>query len=169
MSLVLIFPLCCDLDMKTVPTVMIDVFGLSSVEQTNGSMTRRNTYVCERSSTDRYSAIPNGKDSRWVVRRSPHGAECCSAAAGLMKLVCPQFDGGFREHPVDCNELHTTTSHQVHVLVGASFKEHTAPYWGQHGAESQVSSSSCLLFNFMKVCVFVYRVSAGPLKSHKRS
>uniref|UniRef100_A0AAX7VE44 non-specific serine/threonine protein kinase n=1 Tax=Astatotilapia calliptera TaxID=8154 RepID=A0AAX7VE44_ASTCA len=31
--------------------------------QTNGSMTRRNTYVCERSSTDRYSAIPNGKDS----------------------------------------------------------------------------------------------------------
>uniref|UniRef100_A0A8C2ZY72 non-specific serine/threonine protein kinase n=1 Tax=Cyclopterus lumpus TaxID=8103 RepID=A0A8C2ZY72_CYCLU len=30
---------------------------------TNGSMTRRNTYVCERTSTDRYSAIPNGKDS----------------------------------------------------------------------------------------------------------
>ncbi|XP_073699942.1 serine/threonine-protein kinase MARK1 isoform X2 [Garra rufa] len=28
-----------------------------------GGMTRRNTYVCERSSTDRYSAIPNGKDS----------------------------------------------------------------------------------------------------------
>ncbi|KAG7492898.1 hypothetical protein MATL_G00019780 [Megalops atlanticus] len=26
-------------------------------------MTRRNTYVCERSSTERYSAIPNGKDS----------------------------------------------------------------------------------------------------------
>uniref|UniRef100_A0A671YKW8 non-specific serine/threonine protein kinase n=1 Tax=Sparus aurata TaxID=8175 RepID=A0A671YKW8_SPAAU len=35
----------------------------SAVGQTNGSMTRRNTYVCERSSTDRYSAIPNGKDS----------------------------------------------------------------------------------------------------------
>lgn len=29
-----------------------------------GGMTRRNTYVCERTSTDRYSAIPNGKDSR---------------------------------------------------------------------------------------------------------
>ncbi|XP_016132014.1 serine/threonine-protein kinase MARK1 isoform X2 [Sinocyclocheilus grahami] len=28
-----------------------------------GAMTRRNTYVCERSSTDRYSAVPNGKDS----------------------------------------------------------------------------------------------------------
>lgn len=38
-------------------------FGLSFHKQTNGSMTRRNTYVCERS-TDRYSAIPNGKDSR---------------------------------------------------------------------------------------------------------
>ncbi|XP_057199269.1 serine/threonine-protein kinase MARK1 isoform X2 [Triplophysa rosa] len=28
-----------------------------------GGMTRRNTYVCERSSTDRHSAITNGKDS----------------------------------------------------------------------------------------------------------
>ncbi|XP_031419420.1 serine/threonine-protein kinase MARK1 isoform X2 [Clupea harengus] len=28
-----------------------------------GAMTRRNTYVCERSSTERYSAVPNGKDS----------------------------------------------------------------------------------------------------------
>ncbi|XP_056147305.1 serine/threonine-protein kinase MARK1-like isoform X7 [Lampris incognitus] len=35
----------------------------TSTVGTNGSMTRRNTYVCERSSTDRYSAIPNGKDS----------------------------------------------------------------------------------------------------------
>ncbi|XP_055018426.1 serine/threonine-protein kinase MARK1 [Boleophthalmus pectinirostris] len=34
----------------------------TSAVGTNGSMTRRNTYVCERSS-DRYSAIPNGKDS----------------------------------------------------------------------------------------------------------
>ncbi|KAG7216334.1 hypothetical protein INR49_021738 [Caranx melampygus] len=35
----------------------------TSAVGTNGSMTRRNTYVCERSSTERYSAIPNGKDS----------------------------------------------------------------------------------------------------------
>ncbi|KAJ3610376.1 hypothetical protein NHX12_022468 [Muraenolepis orangiensis] len=36
----------------------------ASAVGTNGSMTRRNTYVCERSSTERYSpAIPNGKDS----------------------------------------------------------------------------------------------------------
>lgn len=32
-----------------------------------GGVTRRNTYVCERSSTDRYSAVPNGKDSRWAA------------------------------------------------------------------------------------------------------
>ncbi|KAK1905564.1 Serine/threonine-protein kinase MARK1, partial [Dissostichus eleginoides] len=35
----------------------------TSAVGTNGSMTRRNTYVCERTSTERYSAIPNGKDS----------------------------------------------------------------------------------------------------------
>uniref|UniRef100_A0A8B9GUE4 non-specific serine/threonine protein kinase n=1 Tax=Astyanax mexicanus TaxID=7994 RepID=A0A8B9GUE4_ASTMX len=35
---------------------------LSLLLQTNGGMARRNTYVCDRSS-DRYSAIPNGKDS----------------------------------------------------------------------------------------------------------
>lgn len=32
---------------------------------TGGSMARRNTYVCERT-TDRYTALQNGKDSRWV-------------------------------------------------------------------------------------------------------
>ncbi|XP_062405054.1 serine/threonine-protein kinase MARK1 isoform X1 [Sardina pilchardus] len=35
----------------------------ASGTSTAGAMTRRNTYVCERSSTERYSAIPNGKDS----------------------------------------------------------------------------------------------------------
>uniref|UniRef100_A0A672KTE2 non-specific serine/threonine protein kinase n=1 Tax=Sinocyclocheilus grahami TaxID=75366 RepID=A0A672KTE2_SINGR len=36
-----------------------------------GAMTRRNTYVCERSSTDRYSAVPNGKDSSSSGSRAP--------------------------------------------------------------------------------------------------
>ncbi|XP_066503386.1 serine/threonine-protein kinase MARK1 isoform X2 [Hoplias malabaricus] len=36
---------------------------MASRNTASGGMTRRNTYVCERSSTDRYSAIPNGKDS----------------------------------------------------------------------------------------------------------
>ncbi|XP_051978080.1 serine/threonine-protein kinase MARK1-like isoform X2 [Xyrauchen texanus] len=35
----------------------------ASGSSSTGGMTRRNTYVCESSSTDRYSAIPNGKDS----------------------------------------------------------------------------------------------------------
>uniref|UniRef100_A0AAR2LEG5 non-specific serine/threonine protein kinase n=1 Tax=Pygocentrus nattereri TaxID=42514 RepID=A0AAR2LEG5_PYGNA len=34
----------------------------NGIYNTNGGMARRNTYVCERSA-DRYSAIPNGKDS----------------------------------------------------------------------------------------------------------
>ncbi|XP_056614933.1 serine/threonine-protein kinase MARK1 isoform X2 [Triplophysa dalaica] len=35
----------------------------ASGNSATGGMTRRNTYVCERSSTDRHSAITNGKDS----------------------------------------------------------------------------------------------------------
>ncbi|KAJ8361546.1 hypothetical protein SKAU_G00180710 [Synaphobranchus kaupii] len=38
-----------------------------------GGMTRRNTYVCERSSSDRYSAIPNGKDSSLTESMSASG------------------------------------------------------------------------------------------------
>uniref|UniRef100_A0A4W6DYU2 MAP/microtubule affinity-regulating kinase 3 n=1 Tax=Lates calcarifer TaxID=8187 RepID=A0A4W6DYU2_LATCA len=45
------------------PSKVTSSFPALRVLLTNGSMTRRNTYVCERSSTDRYSAIPNGKDS----------------------------------------------------------------------------------------------------------
>uniref|UniRef100_A0A3Q3WA33 non-specific serine/threonine protein kinase n=1 Tax=Mola mola TaxID=94237 RepID=A0A3Q3WA33_MOLML len=46
-----------------VPASPLGVQERKKTPSTNGSMTRRNTYVCERSSTDRYSAIPNGKDS----------------------------------------------------------------------------------------------------------
>uniref|UniRef100_A0A8C4DCE1 non-specific serine/threonine protein kinase n=1 Tax=Dicentrarchus labrax TaxID=13489 RepID=A0A8C4DCE1_DICLA len=46
-----------------VPASPLGVQERKKTTSTNGSMTRRNTYVCERSSTDRYSAIPNGKDS----------------------------------------------------------------------------------------------------------
>uniref|UniRef100_A0A672G1I1 non-specific serine/threonine protein kinase n=1 Tax=Salarias fasciatus TaxID=181472 RepID=A0A672G1I1_SALFA len=46
-----------------VPASPLGVQERKKTTSTNGSMTRRNTYVCERSSTERYSAIPNGKDS----------------------------------------------------------------------------------------------------------
>uniref|UniRef100_A0A3B5PWU2 non-specific serine/threonine protein kinase n=1 Tax=Xiphophorus maculatus TaxID=8083 RepID=A0A3B5PWU2_XIPMA len=46
-----------------VPASPLGVQERKKTSSTNGSMTRRNTYVCERTSTDRYSAIPNGKDS----------------------------------------------------------------------------------------------------------
>ncbi|XP_030626418.1 serine/threonine-protein kinase MARK1-like isoform X3 [Chanos chanos] len=48
----------------------------------NGGMARRNTYVCERS-TDRYSAIPNGKDSSLTeVSGSTASAPGASSALG---------------------------------------------------------------------------------------
>uniref|UniRef100_A0A8C1M7R1 non-specific serine/threonine protein kinase n=1 Tax=Cyprinus carpio TaxID=7962 RepID=A0A8C1M7R1_CYPCA len=52
-------------DMATSPLVAQErrKSSTASGNSAAGSMTRRNTYVCERSSTERYSAIPNGKDS----------------------------------------------------------------------------------------------------------
>ncbi|XP_061083710.1 serine/threonine-protein kinase MARK1 isoform X2 [Conger conger] len=46
-----------------------------------GGMTRRNTYVCERSSTDRYSAIPNGKDSSLTEVSTGTGSTPSSSGA----------------------------------------------------------------------------------------
>uniref|UniRef100_A0A8C1AJC4 non-specific serine/threonine protein kinase n=1 Tax=Cyprinus carpio carpio TaxID=630221 RepID=A0A8C1AJC4_CYPCA len=52
-------------DMATSPLVAQErrKSSTASGNSAAGSMTRRNTYVCERSSTERYSAVPNGKDS----------------------------------------------------------------------------------------------------------
>ncbi|MGH0157580.1 UNVERIFIED_CONTAM: hypothetical protein FKN15_034561 [Acipenser sinensis] len=47
-----------------------------------GGMTRRNTYVCERSITDRYSAIPNGKDSS-LTEMSACASSTGAAASAL--------------------------------------------------------------------------------------
>ncbi|KAG5267052.1 hypothetical protein AALO_G00239330 [Alosa alosa] len=49
-------------DLQASPLHAVDKKKLSTISGTNGGMTRRNTYVCERSA-DRLSAIPNGKDS----------------------------------------------------------------------------------------------------------
>uniref|UniRef100_A0A8C2FZI9 non-specific serine/threonine protein kinase n=1 Tax=Cyprinus carpio TaxID=7962 RepID=A0A8C2FZI9_CYPCA len=53
-------------DMATSPLVAQEhrKSSTASGNSAAGAMTRRNTYVCERSSTERYSAVPNGKDSR---------------------------------------------------------------------------------------------------------
>uniref|UniRef100_A0A9J8AQE5 non-specific serine/threonine protein kinase n=1 Tax=Cyprinus carpio carpio TaxID=630221 RepID=A0A9J8AQE5_CYPCA len=53
-------------DMATSPLVAQErrKSSTASGNSAAGSMTRRNTYVCERSSTERYSAVPNGKDTR---------------------------------------------------------------------------------------------------------
>ncbi|XP_051549424.1 serine/threonine-protein kinase MARK1-like isoform X1 [Myxocyprinus asiaticus] len=51
-----------------------------------GSMTRRNTYVCERSSTDRYSAIPNGKDSS-LTEMSTSASGSSSVSPGAASVL----------------------------------------------------------------------------------
>uniref|UniRef100_A0A8C1MDM0 non-specific serine/threonine protein kinase n=1 Tax=Cyprinus carpio TaxID=7962 RepID=A0A8C1MDM0_CYPCA len=60
-------------DMATSPLVAQErrKSSTASGNSAAGSMTRRNTYVCERSSTERYSAIPNGKDSSSSGSRAP--------------------------------------------------------------------------------------------------
>lgn len=56
-------------------------------------------------------------------------------------FICgPQFNWGVRQHPVNCNKFHTTSSHQVHVIVRASVEKHTASHRRQHGAQSKVRS-----------------------------
>uniref|UniRef100_A0A3P9LSD8 non-specific serine/threonine protein kinase n=1 Tax=Oryzias latipes TaxID=8090 RepID=A0A3P9LSD8_ORYLA len=62
----------------------------TSAVGTNGSMTRRNTYVCERSSTDRYSAIPNGKDSS----SSPRGPSTSPSAHSITTPEKNRFPRG---------------------------------------------------------------------------
>uniref|UniRef100_A0A8C5HWT5 non-specific serine/threonine protein kinase n=1 Tax=Gouania willdenowi TaxID=441366 RepID=A0A8C5HWT5_GOUWI len=62
----------------------------TSAVGTNGSMTRRNTYVCERTSTDRYSAIPNGKDSS----SSPRGPSTSPSAHSISTPEKNRFPRG---------------------------------------------------------------------------
>ncbi|XP_063058985.1 serine/threonine-protein kinase MARK1 isoform X2 [Engraulis encrasicolus] len=56
-----------------------------------GAMTRRNTYVCERSSTDRHSAIPNGKDSSLTeMSASASGASPSSGTSSALASTRPR-------------------------------------------------------------------------------
>ncbi|XP_029904502.1 serine/threonine-protein kinase MARK1 isoform X2 [Myripristis murdjan] len=73
----------------------------------SGNMTRRNTYVCERTSAERYSAIPNGKDSSLtevsagasspspgatVSSARPRHVKSMSASGHPMKSPLPPID-----------------------------------------------------------------------------
>uniref|UniRef100_A0A673ZTP0 non-specific serine/threonine protein kinase n=1 Tax=Salmo trutta TaxID=8032 RepID=A0A673ZTP0_SALTR len=57
----------------------------------SNAMTRRNTYVCERSSTDHYTAIPNGKDSSLTeMSGSASGSSPSSGAASAVPSTRPR-------------------------------------------------------------------------------
>ncbi|XP_036379934.1 serine/threonine-protein kinase MARK1 isoform X2 [Megalops cyprinoides] len=57
---------------------------------TGTGMTRRNTYVCERSSTERYSAIPNGKDSSLTEMSASAGGTSPSPGASAAASTRPR-------------------------------------------------------------------------------
>ncbi|MCI4383545.1 hypothetical protein PGIGA_G00027710 [Pangasianodon gigas] len=64
---------------------------IASGNSTTGGMTRRNTYVCERASTDRYSAIPNGKDSSLTeMSASGSGSSVSPGASSALASARPR-------------------------------------------------------------------------------
>ncbi|XP_038148846.1 serine/threonine-protein kinase MARK1 isoform X6 [Cyprinodon tularosa] len=98
----------------------------SSAVGTNGSMTRRNTYVCERSSTDRYSAIPNGKDSSLtevsgsttstpLSSTRPRHTKSMSASGHPSKSTLPPIDDN-TELKASSSPRDPSTSPSVHSI-----------------------------------------------------
>uniref|UniRef100_A0A672SXT3 non-specific serine/threonine protein kinase n=1 Tax=Sinocyclocheilus grahami TaxID=75366 RepID=A0A672SXT3_SINGR len=81
-----------------------------------GGMTRRNTYVCERSSTDRYSAVPNGKDMSPGVSTRPRHVKSMSASGHPSKSPLPpieddaEFKGSGSRAPSTSPSAHSISS-----------------------------------------------------------
>ncbi|KAI1896918.1 hypothetical protein AGOR_G00099820 [Albula goreensis] len=80
-------------EMPTSPLATQERKRSSTVQGTSAGsvMTRRNTYVCERSSTDRHSAIPNGKDSSLTeMSASASGTSPSPGVAGSAASTRPR-------------------------------------------------------------------------------
>ncbi|XP_076879456.1 serine/threonine-protein kinase MARK1 [Brachyhypopomus gauderio] len=90
-------------------------------------MTRRNTYVCERTSTDRYSAIPNGKDcSLTEMSASGTGSSGSPAASAVLASARPRLMNSISA------STHPTKSPLPPIEDNAEFK----------GSSSQVPGAS---------------------------
>ncbi|XP_038834646.1 serine/threonine-protein kinase MARK1-like isoform X2 [Salvelinus namaycush] len=78
-------------DVPTSPLVAQERKKSSTASGNSNAMTRRNTYVCERSSTDHYMAIPNGKDSSLTeMSGSASGSSPSSGAASAVPSTRPR-------------------------------------------------------------------------------
>uniref|UniRef100_A0A8C7P9K8 non-specific serine/threonine protein kinase n=1 Tax=Oncorhynchus mykiss TaxID=8022 RepID=A0A8C7P9K8_ONCMY len=78
-------------DVPTSPLVAQERKKSSTASGNSNAMTRRNTYVCERSSTDHYTAIPNGKDSSLTeMSGSASGSSPSSGAASAVTSTRPR-------------------------------------------------------------------------------
>uniref|UniRef100_A0A3Q2E8F7 non-specific serine/threonine protein kinase n=1 Tax=Cyprinodon variegatus TaxID=28743 RepID=A0A3Q2E8F7_CYPVA len=109
-----------------VPASPLGVQERKKASSTNGSMTRRNTYVCERSSTDRYSAIPNGKDSSLtevsgsttstpLSSTRPRHTKSMSASGHPSKSTLPPIDDN-TELKASSSPRDPSTSPSVHSI-----------------------------------------------------
>uniref|UniRef100_A0A3Q2Q263 non-specific serine/threonine protein kinase n=1 Tax=Fundulus heteroclitus TaxID=8078 RepID=A0A3Q2Q263_FUNHE len=109
-----------------VPASPLGVQERKKASSTNGSMTRRNTYVCERSSTDRYSAIPNGKDSSLtevsgstpstaLSATRPRHTKSMSASGHPSKSTLPPIDDN-TELKASSSPRDPSTSPSVHSI-----------------------------------------------------
>uniref|UniRef100_A0A673Z9X6 non-specific serine/threonine protein kinase n=1 Tax=Salmo trutta TaxID=8032 RepID=A0A673Z9X6_SALTR len=78
-------------DVPTSPLVAQERKKSSTASGNSNAMTRRNTYVCERSSTDHYTAIPNGKDSSLTeMSGSASGSSPSSGATSAVPSTRPR-------------------------------------------------------------------------------
>ncbi|XP_056137058.1 serine/threonine-protein kinase MARK1 isoform X2 [Lampris incognitus] len=104
----------------------------ATVSGSSGSVTRRNTYVCERTSTDRYSAIPNGKDSSLTEVSSvagsaspspgatpslpstrPRHVKSMSASGHPMKSSLPPIDDNAEYQSPPCPPSSSPSAHSI--------------------------------------------------------
>uniref|UniRef100_A0A4W5R4U7 non-specific serine/threonine protein kinase n=1 Tax=Hucho hucho TaxID=62062 RepID=A0A4W5R4U7_9TELE len=78
-------------DVPTSPLVVQERKKSSTASGNSNAMARRNTYVCERSSTDHYTAIPNGKDSSLTeMSGSASGSSPSSGATSAVPSTRPR-------------------------------------------------------------------------------
>uniref|UniRef100_W5NEV5 non-specific serine/threonine protein kinase n=1 Tax=Lepisosteus oculatus TaxID=7918 RepID=W5NEV5_LEPOC len=114
-------------DMPTSPLVVPERKKSATAPGNNvlpgGGMTRRNTYVCERSSTDRYSAIPNGKDSSSRLGKSLTEMSACASSTPSSAAAAPAMPSTRPRHVKSMS----ASGHPIKVAL-PPIEDGTEPY-----------------------------------------
>uniref|UniRef100_A0AAR2LM94 non-specific serine/threonine protein kinase n=1 Tax=Pygocentrus nattereri TaxID=42514 RepID=A0AAR2LM94_PYGNA len=112
---------------------------------TNGGMARRNTYVCERSA-DRYSAIPNGKDSSTtsasgtasaLASTRPRHIKSMSTSGASSKTALPPIEDNSEYKPSSSPRPPSTSpsAHSISTPERTRFPRGTTSRSTFHGAQ----------------------------------